>query len=417
MFFFPFNQNVDPDFPLANGMTDISVIMSLFFLVLFLISGLFFYNKNKLLAFGIFWFYITLLPTSSIIPLIDTVAEHRVYLPYVGGVIFISVILNNYYFNSHNTFRRTANLIFIILSVLFFSFMTVQRNFIWKDEVSLWLDATKKSPWKPRPFNNLGEAYEKNGNYQKGVQALKKAVALSPDYDYAHNNLGTVYGKLNQFDLAIKEFKHVLKVNSQFPTTHFNLGKSYEMIGRLDEAVQEYLLAIKQQYDFYQAYFNLANIYFAQEAYEKAINTYQEFLKYKPSNQAAYVELGKIYIKTGNPVQAFNYFSKAVELDSSYVPAKIAIGNIFMTKGDFDTAEETYQQILRIDPENFTAYNNLGLIYLHYKNKPSQAVYYFKKSLGINPSQPDAKSIRETIKKILAKLKPKDTNSKSPANK
>ncbi len=401
MIFFPFNQNVDPDFPIANGLTDMSVLCSLFLIALFLTGGLYFQKKNRLIAFGIFWFYLTLLPTSSIIPLLDTAAEHRVYLPYIGIILIISVSLNNF-FSKHNKSSRFPGvicLVSILLPLLLFSSLTIQRNFIWKDEVSLWNDAAKKSPWKPRPFNNVGEAYEKESNYQLAVENLKKAISLAPNYDYAHNNLGTVYGKLNQLDLAIKEYKHVLKVNDHFPTAHFNLGKAYEMKGVPDEAIKEYYLAIKKQHDFYQAYFNLANIYSRRKEYQKAIETYQEFLKYKASESAAYVELGKVFIKIEKIDEAFNYFSTAAKLDSNYVPAKIAIGNIFMMKGNLNKAEEIFQQVLRLDAKNFTAYNNLGLIYLQHEKDPSRAVYHFQKSLEINPSQPNAKSIMERIKK------------------
>ena len=203
--------------------------------------------------------------------------------------------------------------------------------------------------------------------------------------------------------------------------------------GMLDEAVQEYLKTIGQQRDFYQAYFNLASIYSRRESYKKAISTYQKFLKYADTDllsvsdfndyqayerykddylaylknkqlyPAAYFELGKIYMKTENIDMAFSYFSKALKLDSSYVPARIALGNILMMRGSYDKAEESFQQILKLDPDNFTAHNNLGLIYLQYKNKSSQAVYYFQKSLKINPSQPDAKSVMEAVKKILNK--------------
>lgn len=401
MTIFPFNQNIDPDFPVAGGITDFSALSGLFIIISILIIGLYFYKKNRLITFGIFWVYITLLPTSSIIPLIDTVAEHRMYLPYVGIVIIVSAFSNNFYLKDPlNSKKRVAySLIFILFPIILFSILTVQRNFIWKDEISLWLDAGKKSPWLRRPFNNLGEAYEKNADYQKAIQALKKAIAISPDYDFAHNNLGTVYGKLNQIDLAIQEYRHVLQINNQFPTVHYNLGKAYEMKGMLHEAVQEYSLAIKQQFNFYQAYFNLADIYSRQGLYQKAISASQKFLKYKPSNPTAHFQLGNIFIKKGNIDEAFQHFSRAAELDNNYLPAKIAIGNILMMKGNFDRAEKIYQQVLKIDPNNFTAYNNLGLMYLRHKKDPSKAVRYFKKSLNINPAQRDAKSIMEMVQK------------------
>lgn len=399
MLILPFNQNVDPDFQISTGITNISTQCALFILLSILMLGIFCYKKKPLISFGIFWFYITLLPTSSIIPLVDTVAEHRVYLPSIGIVIIVSVILSNLYYSQQiKSAGRVINcLIFIISPIVLFSILTIQRNFIWKNEINLWYDAAKKSPRKPRVFNNLGEAYEKKEDYQKAIEALKKAIAISPGYDYAHNNLGTVYGKLNQIDLAIKEYQLVLNINNRFPTVHFNLGKAYEMKGMFDEAIQEYSLAIKQQSDFYQAYFNLANIFSQRNSYKKAISTYQQFLKYKPSHPIAHFELGNMFVKTKNLDKAFSYFSKAVKLNDNLHPAKVAMGNIFMVKGNFAKAEELYKQVLKIDPDNYIAMNNIGLIYLQHKKIPSYAVQYFRKSLKINPDQPGAKSIAEII--------------------
>ena len=35
-------------------------------------------------AFGILWFFLALLPTSSIVPLAEVLNDHRMYFPFVG---------------------------------------------------------------------------------------------------------------------------------------------------------------------------------------------------------------------------------------------------------------------------------------------------------------------------------------------
>ena len=116
MILFPFNQNIDPDFPLASGMTDPSVLSALIFLISILAICIFFYRKNRLISFGILWFYITFLPTSSIIPLVDTVAEHRAYLPSIGMAVIFSVFLNSFYCKKQlNTALRITKVLCFIL--------------------------------------------------------------------------------------------------------------------------------------------------------------------------------------------------------------------------------------------------------------------------------------------------------------
>jgi hypothetical protein len=47
------------------------------------------YKKKgwTLIPFGAAWFYITLSPTQSFVPILDVIFEHRVYLPSIGFFI------------------------------------------------------------------------------------------------------------------------------------------------------------------------------------------------------------------------------------------------------------------------------------------------------------------------------------------
>lgn len=405
MILFPFNQNIDPDFPFAQGIMDYGVILSLCIIELLLFAGIIYQKKNNLLAFGIFWFFITLLPTSSILPLLDVAAEHRLYLPLIGIVVIISFLINNFNSERNNGFlqQRTSYFILgvIFFTIILFSGLTVKRNFVWKNEKKLWMDATEKSPYLARPLNNLGEAYDKEKNYKKAIQVLKKAIAIAPGNYKSYNNLGKIYGKLRQYGPAIENLQLALKKKPDYPIGHYNLGKLYELKGMLDPAIEEYSTAIKQRYDFFEACFNLANVYDKKGQFQKAINTYLNCEKFKSDFPKIHFALGKVFIKTGNMEKAFEYFSRTVELDESYHPARIAMGNILTMKGNLDEAVKIYRQVLELDPNNFNAHNNLGLLFLRQLNNSSQAGFYFKKSLEINPEQPNADKLRELTKKLL----------------
>ena len=47
------------------------------------------FSKYRLVSFSIFWFFLTLLPESSFLPIKDVIFEHRLYLPLVGFSIFL----------------------------------------------------------------------------------------------------------------------------------------------------------------------------------------------------------------------------------------------------------------------------------------------------------------------------------------
>jgi tetratricopeptide (TPR) repeat protein len=417
MIFLPFNQNIDPDFPVAHGITDAGVALSLSVIVSCLFAGIYFYKNNRLIAFGIFWFFITLLPTSSILPLRDTITEHRVYLPLAGFILTIPLYLNQFISRyKKSSFKQLTYFILpIFLLIIVFSVLTVKRNFVWKDEKSLWSDAAKKSPRISRPLNNLAEAYDKEGlaygnqkNYKKAIEFLKKAIAISPTSYKYYNNLGKTYGRLGKFEPAMKNLKLALKYNPDYPVAHYNFGKVYELRGMLDSAIEEYSTAFKQyrrknetyKDDFFEACFNIANVYDKKGQYKKALDTYLNCRKIEPSSPKVYLAIGNIFIKTGNLDKAFEYYSRAVELDRNYHLAKIAVANVFVMKGKFSKAIEIYQQVIKSDPSNFNVHNNLGLVFLQNMNDPAQAAYHLKKSLDISPDQQKAVLLRELIKNI-----------------
>ena len=415
MIFFPFNQNIDPDFPVAHGITDSGVALSLGVILLCLFAGIYFYKNNRIIAFGIFWFFITLLPTSSILPLRDMITEHRLYLPLAGFILTIPLCLNQFIIRyKKSSFKQLAYFILpVFLLIIVFSVLTVKRNFVWKNEKSLWSDAAEKSPRLPRPLNNLAEAYDKEGlaydnkkNYKKAIEFLKKAIAISPTGYKYYNNLGKIYGRLGEFELATKNLKLALKYNPDYPFAHYNFGKVYELRGMLDNAIEEYSTAFKQTKDvygkkyFFEACFNLANVYDKKGEYKKALDTYLNCRKLKPSFPKIYFAIGNIFIKTGNLDEAFKYYSRAVGLDRNYHLAKIAVANVFVMKGKFSKAIEIYQQVIKSDPSNFNVHNNLGLVFLQQMNDPAQAAYHLKKSLDISPDQQKAVLLRELIKNI-----------------
>ena len=104
--FLPFNQNIDYDYPISKSIFEFPAFISLIFLtgVLFYAKHLF--AKYRLVSFSIFWFFLTLLPESSFLPLKDVIFEHRLYLPLAGYSIFL--VSGVYYIFENNHFKTMS---------------------------------------------------------------------------------------------------------------------------------------------------------------------------------------------------------------------------------------------------------------------------------------------------------------------
>jgi hypothetical protein len=88
----PINQNLDYDYAVAKTLFELPTFLSLVGHIAVVTAAFLLYWKRKwtIVPFGVAWFYIGLSPTQSIVPVVDLIFEHRVYMPSIGFfVVFI----------------------------------------------------------------------------------------------------------------------------------------------------------------------------------------------------------------------------------------------------------------------------------------------------------------------------------------
>jgi Flp pilus assembly protein TadD len=67
--------------------------------------------------------------------------------------------------------------------------VTILRNQTYASQVAFWHDAASKSPSKARVANNLGYAYQQEGNVEAARAEYERAIALDSGYWRARINL------------------------------------------------------------------------------------------------------------------------------------------------------------------------------------------------------------------------------------
>ena len=80
----PTGLNLDYDFQPSGSIRDVAVPLAFLVFLGVIIVGWKWRSTKPIFSFSIFWFFITLSPTSSIIPISDVIFEHRLYLPLAG---------------------------------------------------------------------------------------------------------------------------------------------------------------------------------------------------------------------------------------------------------------------------------------------------------------------------------------------
>ena len=314
LLFFPVGQNLDHDFPVYHSFWNAQVAPS--FLLLLAIFGLGVYlvlgSRNeergsriedrgsrfssflaprssrllyRLIAFGIFWFFIALAVESSVIPIVDVIFEHRVYLPSVG--FFMALATAVVLVAERVSVRRpqVAGMTFIALLLVVASLAsaTFRRNMAWADETTLWQDAASKSPEKSRPWNNLGYAYLQKHQPKKAIPALIRSIGISPGHPDAWNNIGIALTQLGtyagRFSPTYEMFDASAGMNAAYQEEWFalaynNLGLAYDSLGQSADAIDNFEKSIAMNPRLSVARYNLGVAYAAGKDKQKAMEQY-----------------------------------------------------------------------------------------------------------------------------------------------
>lgn len=298
---FPVHQNVDYDFPASRSFFELKTVSSFLFLVSLVLLALFIFKRCRLVSFGILWFFLALSVESSVKPLGNVIFEHRLYLPMVGYGIVLVITL--FYLFLDRSSKVGISLFLVIIGIN--SFLAFERNKVWKDNISLWSDAAKKSPDKMRPHNNLGIALAKNGKIEEAVSEYRKALSIYPNEFNIQFNLGTALHNLGKIDEAISELQKAITINPNFFDGYYNLGNIFFKLGKYEEAVSNYRKALSINSQHLDSYCNLGNALLNQQKVDEAITEYNKALSIKPDYETAHSGIALCYLVKGN-IEEYN---------------------------------------------------------------------------------------------------------------
>lgn len=203
------------------------------------------HKRKKGIAFGILYFFITLMPVYNIAPIAMPMAERYLYLP-VSGLAIVAGSALGLIFEKLQTLKQAfLILVFLLFIAVLYSINTVKRNTIWGDDYLFWLKTVKVSPKSERAHLNLGAVYFDHGKLNEAAEEVKAAIEINPLDPQFYTLMGMIYAGQNSLDKAVSEFQTVLKLMPTHPGAHYNIGIAYLRKGLNIEARSEFEIALK----------------------------------------------------------------------------------------------------------------------------------------------------------------------------
>jgi putative PEP-CTERM system TPR-repeat lipoprotein len=217
-------------------------------------------------------------------------------------------------------------------------------------------------PASPAPYMRLAEVHMAAKNKEAAAQSLRKALELKPDLQQAQR--GTI-----MLDLESKNFQGAVAT-----------ARSMQKQSPADSV----------------GYVLEGDINASQKNWEAAAASYRTGLKQAPSPELA-LKLHSVLLAAGKTAEAQKFadgWQKDHPSDASFL---LYLADGAIGRKDFATAERHYLNVIKLQPGNAVAYNNLA--WVTSKLGKDGAIAYAEKSLVLAPNQP---AFMDTMAGILS---------------
>lgn len=197
-------------------------------------------------------------------------------------------------------------------------------------------------------YNNLANAYSKEGKIDPAIDTAKLAIAMDPNHGLAHFNLGNLYASLGRFDLVRPQFEETLRIYPNYAEAHSNLGQLLAQQGDLHGAMEEFHRAIELNPSLSGPHLNLGVALARQGQMGEAVLPLEEAARLAPESAETHYTLGNVYASQGRHEEAAKAFREALRLQGNFAAAHQNLAQVLSLQGKKNEAIQHYQEALRL---------------------------------------------------------------------
>jgi cytochrome c-type biogenesis protein CcmH/NrfG len=130
----------------------------------------------------------------------------------------------------------------------------------------------------------------------------------------------------------------------------------------------------------------------------------QDRVKANPGDFEGWVSLGNIDFDQRNYSEAANYYTKALAIHDD-LNVRTDLGTMLFYSKRYDEAMTELKKVLAVNPTHGQALFNLGVVFLHGKNDPQNALQTWQKLIDTNPDFPEIGVVKQQIQTLKDSMK------------
>jgi Flp pilus assembly protein TadD len=354
------------------------------------------------------WFWITLAPTSSIVPIATEVgAERRMYLPLMALVPLVVLAAVRLYDSAKRLLPPTlahgrvlpVSIVLVLTSVSgALASVTVARN---RDYASPVVMARTILDRYPTPFAHLmlARALLGAGEHGEAMSHLERAL---PEPG-ARFTLGMELIREGQLDAGVATLRAFVAGQRPFLedviVARMAMGNVLMDQERWMQAEREFRLILESVPGNPAAEHQLAEALFAQNLWEEAIVHYRAYFPHNPNDSGALNNFGIALASSGRIDEARTAFHRAIQIDPANGPAEGNLARLLLGDQQFEEALAHAQRAAALQPGDPGSHELLGRIWLVF-DRLDDAERQFRRVLELDPSSAFAKLEIQQLEQI-----------------
>lgn len=310
---------------------------------------------RPLRIFGAAWFLLAYLPISNVVDLNATVAEHWLYLPSVGFLLFIAGCLVEL---PPRGLKYATAMACLVMAA--FSARSYVRSSDWVTNEIFYTRTLAAGGGSIRVVLNLGQVYAARGQYARAEVLFRRAVKLCPSYLIARNNLADALyhqGKTEEADRMFREASaSAPEARKEFPRTWVAALNVAKMRLRAEDTTAALEVLAKARQDYPGVW--------------PLISLESELLR-----------------KTCGPNAALTAVEEFARKNWWHLEAAVAVGKLYAEQGDVARAEAAFRHASRLDVHDVSALNQRALLRVN-QNRLQEAYVIQRRAIARQPDEP-----------------------------
>lgn len=203
-----------------------------------------FRKRYKVVSFSAAWMLTSMIPVVGLFPTTMVITERYMFLPSAGFCLALGWIFSRAIGRLNGKAARAAAMGACLL-IAICSALAIERNFEWKNNMTLFEADLKHDPDPLNTYLNLGQAYFAKGDYKKGLEYLRKEKEVNRyTFDY-ELYLAYYQYKMGRPDSALSSLEQLRKwAQMDVMDADYLTGLIYEQKGETQQAEENYRKAL-----------------------------------------------------------------------------------------------------------------------------------------------------------------------------